>query len=180
MSGTMGPTRDLGPAIVAWGSTVIQEIFDEVRLTLTGADPGEVMEALFGSTPVDKIMTGYSACTVTIPATRIALATLATLLPGGTNTGGTGGYVGIKPKNVVGVSMYDNGLPLFIKPIVAGVAAANGKWMRLEHTYPVPNFDVVFNTRDQRAYGLTFHALPDATTGLLWSAGTVLTADTYS
>ena len=179
MAGTMGPTRDLGPAIVDWGGTTISEIFEEVRLTLTGADPGEVKEALYGATPVDHIMLGYSACTITVPATRIALATLATLLPGGTNSGGTTGFVGIKPLYSVGVSMYDNGLPLLVKPIVAGVAAANGKWMRLERTYPVPNFDVVFNLGDQRVYGLTFHAHPDATTNLLWSAGKVNAGTTY-
>lgn len=175
--GTMGPTRDLGPAIVAWGATVISEIFEEVRLTLTGADPGEVKEAIYGDTPVDRIMLGYSACNVTVPATRIAFATLATLLPGGCTSGATG--VVIKPGLSVGLSMYDNGRPLFIKPIIGGVAAANGRWMRLERTYPVPNFDVVFNLRDQRVYGLTFHAHPDATSKVLWAAGMVNAATSY-
>jgi hypothetical protein len=176
----MGPTRDLGPATVTWGATVISEIFEEVRLTLTGADPGEVKEAIYGNTPVDHIMMGYSACSLTVPATRIALATLATLLPGGTNSGGASGYVGVLPGDTVGVSMYDNGLPLFVKPIVAGVAASNGNWMRLERTYPVANFDVVFNLGDQRVYGLTFHAHPDETSKLLWSAGTVATGASYA
>lgn len=177
--GTMGPTRDLGPAIVAWSTTQIDEIFDEVRLTLTGADPGEVFEALHGATPVDHIVLGYSACTLTVPATRIALATLAKLLPGGTNSGGASGYVGVKPLYSVGVSMYDNGLPLFVKPIIAGVAAANGKWMRIERAYPVPNFDVVFNLRDQRVYGITFYGHPTGTSELIWSAGKVATGTSY-
>ncbi len=123
--GTMGPTRDIGPAIITWGATTISEIFEEVRLTLTGADPAEVFEALHGATPVDSILTGYSACQITIPATRIALATLADLLPGGTCSGATG--VVVKPLYSVGLSMYDNGLPLIIKPIIAGLAATNGK-----------------------------------------------------
>lgn len=178
MAGTMGPTRDLGPAIVVWGATTISEIFEEVRLTLKGTDPAEVFEAIFGSTPVDSVVTGYSECSVTVPATRIALATLATLLPGGTNSGGAGGGVKLKPQNVVGLSMYEHGLPLFVKPIVAGVAQVNGHWMRLEKAYPTPNFDVVFDLRTQRVYGLTFKAHPDATTGVLWTAGKVNTSAT--
>ena len=177
--GTMGPTRDLGPAVVVWGAATINEIFDEVRLTLTGADPGEVFEALYGATPVDSIVLGYSACSVTVPATRIALATLAQILPGGTNSGGASGFVGIKPLYSVGLSMYDNGVPLLVKPVVAGVACANGHWMRLERTYPIPNFDVVFNLRDQRVYGITFKAHPTATSELLWSAGKVATGTSY-
>ncbi len=177
--GTMGPTRDLGPAIADWGVTVISEIFEEVRLTLNSADAGEVFEAITGGTPVDTIVSGYSECSVIIPATRIALATLNTLLPGGTNSGGATGLVGIDPTIVTGISMYDTGSPLFIKPIIAGIAAVNGTWMRLEHTYPQPAFDVVFNLRDQRVYGLRFKAHPDATSKLLWSAGKVSIGTSY-
>ncbi len=177
--GTMGPTRDLGPAIVDWGTDTISEIFEEVRLTLNSADAGEVFEAITGGTPVDTIVSGYSECSVTVPATRIALATLALLLPGGTNSGGATGNVGINPSIVTGMSMYDSGLPLIIKPIIAGIAAANGTWMRLEHTYPQPNFDTVFNLRDQRVYGLTFKAHPDATSKILWSAGKVSIGYSY-
>lgn len=176
-----GPTRDLGPAIAVWGATEIQEIFDEMRWTLTGED-AKVFEMLYGATPVDDIFLGYSACEITIPATRIALATLATILPGGTNSGGASGAVQVKAAGVgaeVGRSMYENGLPLFVKPIVDGVAVANGKWLRLEHTYPVPNFDVTFNLRDQRVYGLTFKACPDATTKQLFSVGSVATGAAY-
>ena len=175
----LGPLRDLGPAIVDWGDTTIQEIFDEVRWTLTG-ETAKVFEMLYGATAVDNIFLGYSECSVVIPATRSTLAVLATLLPGGTNPNNE--YVGVKAAGTgapVGVSMYDNGLPLFVKPIVAGVAASNGKWLRLEHTYPVPNFDVVFNLRDQRVYGLVFESCPDATSKLLWSAGEVATGTSY-
>ncbi len=175
----LGPLRDLGPAIAVWGATSIDEIFDEIRHTLVG-ESEKVFEMLYGATAVDNIFLGYSACSVVIPATRIALATLATLIPGGTNPNSE--YVGIKAAGTgaaVGVSMYDEGLPLFIKPIVAGVAAVNGKWLRLEHTYPVPNFDVVFNLRDQRTYGLVFEGCPDATSKLLWSAGEVNTSASY-
>ncbi len=176
-----GPTRDLGPAIIAWGPTVIQETFDEIRWKTEGVS-AEVFEAVFGATPVDSVFMGYSSCEITVPATRILLATLATILPGGTNSGGATGNVAVKVGGTgspVGLSMFENGLPLFIKPIVSGVAAANGKWLRLERTYPVPNFDVAFNLRDQRTYGLTFKACPDSTSKLLWSAGKVLESTSY-
>ena len=182
--GTMGPTRDLGPAIVDWGSTTVSEIFEEVRLTLNSAEAGKVYEAISGGTPVDSIVSGISECSVTVPATRIALATFATLLAdAGTNPiieGSVAMSVGINPSVVTGVSMYDNGLPLFIKPIVAGIAAVNGTWMRLERTYPMCNFDVVFNLRDQRTFGLTFIAHPDAALNILWSAGKVHGVTSYA
>ena len=177
----LGPTHDLGPAIVDWGATNIEEMFDEVRWTLVG-ESADVFEMLYGATPVDGVFLGYSQCSIIIPATRIALATLATLLPGGTNSGGATGFVGVKAAGAgaaVGVSMYDDGLPLFVKAISAGVAVSNGKWLRLEHTYPVPNFDVIFNLRDQRVYGLTFKACPDATSKYLWQMGTVATGTSY-
>jgi len=172
-----GPTRDLGPAIAVWGATSIDETFDDIRWTCTGED-AEVFEAVFGATPVDTIHLGYSACSVTVPATRITLTALATLLPGGTYPNSE--YVGVKPGLSVGTSQYENGLPLFIKPIVDGVAVDNGRWLRLERTYPVANFDVGFNLRDQRVYGLTFKAHPDETSALLWSAGEVATAASYT
>lgn len=182
--GTMGPTRDLGPAIVEWGATGIAEIFEEVRLTLNSAEAGKVYEAITGGTPVDSIVSGFSECLITIPATRIAQATFATLLAdAGTNpvTTVAAKCVGISVAALTGVSMYDSGLPLFVKPIVAGIAAVNGTWMRLERTYPTINFDVVFNLRDQRVYGFTFTAHPDRSKGdLLWSAGTVWTETSYA
>ena len=178
----LGPTRDLGPAIVVWGATTVAEIFDEIRWKCEGAN-AEVFEMLYGATPVDTIFLGYSSCEITVPATRIALATLAVLLPGGTHSGtAPSGAVEVKVAGTgaeVGRSMYDQGLPLFVKPIVDGVAMGNTKWLRLEHTYPTPNFDVVFNLRDQRVYGLTFKAHPDTTSKQLWSVGEVATGATY-
>ncbi|MDD4984334.1 MAG: hypothetical protein PHQ43_00895 [Dehalococcoidales bacterium] len=174
----LGPTRDLGPAVVAWGGTALSHIYEEVRLTLTGMS-AEVFEALYGGTPVDTVHLGYSACEVSVPLTRETLANLATVMPGGTNSGGASGFVGVKPHLSVGLSMYDNGLPLFIKPVVAGVACDNGHWLRLERTYPEVNFDIAFNLRDQRVYALRFKAHPDATNNLLWSAGKVAEGTSY-
>lgn len=176
--GTMGPTRDLGPAIVAWGGDTISEIFEEVRLTLNSADAGEVFECIHGATPVDSIVSGYSECSVSVPATRSTYALLATILPGGSASGNSG--VAVLPSGIVGLSMYDNGLPLFVKPIVAGVAADNGTWMRLERTYPQANWDVEFNLTGQRVYAFTFKAHPDASGKKLWSAGKVNESTSYT
>jgi len=175
--GTMGVTRDLGPAIVAWGSTTIAEIWEEVRFTLNSAEAGQVFEAIHGATPVDSIVSGYSDCEVSVPATRASFSVMAEILPGGSASGSSG--VACLSTGEVGLSMYDDGLPLFVKPIIKGVAASNGTWLRLEHTYPQVNFDVVFNLRDQRAYGFTFKAHPDATSGKLWSAGKVDVGTSY-
>lgn len=174
--GTQGAVGDLGPAIAVWGSDTIEEIFEEVRLTLTGADPVEVFECLHGATPVDGIVAGYSACSVLIPATRTTLSVLGTILPGGSVSGS--GVV-LDVTKIVGKSMYDNGLPLFIKPIVDGIAAGNGKWMRLEHTYPVARWDVEFSLKGQRVFAMEFRAYPDATSKYLWSAGFVNESPSY-
>jgi len=179
MAGNMGFTRDIGPAVIQWGTTEIAEIFEEVRLTLNAEDPAAVTEALRGATPVDHVLMGYSECSVTVPATRILRATLATILPGGSSSGGTSGLVRIKPHLTVGLSMYDGSQPLFIRPIVNGVAetigTSSGHCMRIEHAYPVPKFDIAFNLKDQRTYAMVFYGHPDATTGILWSAGKVST-----
>jgi len=166
-----------------WGADSIDEIFEEVRWTLVG-DAAAVKEALYGSTPVDHVFLGYSECKVIIPATRLTLALFATLTPGGTNSGGASGAVEIKAAGtggMVGLSEYDNGLPLFVKPIVDGIAVANGKWLRLERTYPCPNFDVTFAATEgsQRVYGIEFKAHPDDTSKQLYSAGTVATGASY-
>lgn len=176
----IGPVRDLGPAIVEWGSDALSEIFGDVRWTLVG-ERRQVFEALYGATPVDQVFLGYSECKIIVPATRMLLALLNTLLPGGTIDASSTVVSAVMAGTgaAVGRSMYENGLPLFVKPIVDGVAAANGKWLRLERTYPVPNYDVVFNLEDQRVYGIEFDACPDATSKKLWEAGDVNEATSY-
>ncbi len=171
--GASGPTQDLGPAEVTWGSDELA-VFDEVRWTLTGQS-AEVLENAFGATPVDTIFLGYSACEVTVPATRLTLAKLQAVLPGGSISGS--GLVRANVDIITGISCYDNGLPLFIRPYVDGVASTT-KALRLERTYPTPNFDVVFNLTDQRVYGLTFKAHPNSD-GVLWQIGTVPTSASY-
>jgi hypothetical protein len=171
--GASGPTQDLGPAKVTWGTTNF-EVYNEVRWTLTGQN-AEVFENIYGATPVDTIFLGYSACEVVVPATRLTLAKLNTLLPGGSNSGGASGIVRVNAGIAVGISMYDNGHPLLIQPLENGVASTT-KALRLERTYPTPNYDVVFDLSTQRVYGLTFKAHPNSD-GVLWQVGAVSTSD---
>jgi len=68
--------------------------------------------------------------------------------------------------------MYDNGLPLLIKPVSAGrpwPMSLVATRTYISHT----NFDVVFDLATQRVYGVTFKAHPDATSKRLWSVGRV-------
>jgi len=173
--GVAGPTQDIGPALVSWIVTTAQELeaYDEVKWTLTGQN-AEVFENIYGATPVDTIFLGYSACEVTIPATRITLAKLQKVLPGGSMPGS--GLVRVNADIAVGISMYDKGHPLIIQPLVNGVASTT-KALRLERAYPTPNFDVVFDLGTQRVYGLTFKAHPDATSGVTFQIGAVSTDD---
>lgn len=167
----MGPARDLGPCTITWGSTDLGSFWEEVRFKFeeTFAD---VFESLFGTTPVDSVITGAGACEVTVPFTRMTLANLTLAMPGGSNSGAATGNVTVSAK-MVGANMYTSSLPLFLKPVSSGAAAANGTWLRVEHAYPVPSTEIVYNNKDQRVYNVTFRGFPDATTKKTWSIGKV-------
>lgn len=169
----LGPSRDLGPCIVEWGTTDLGAYWEELRVRFeVGA--ADVFEALFGTMPVDSVITGVSAMEVTAPFTRITLANLASIIPGGSESGSSGVVV----YDNVGASLYDLAKPLFIKPVVNGVAAANGNWLKIEKTYPIPNYDLAYNLKDQRVYPTTFKCFPHATTRKVWSIGKVNTTTT--
>ncbi len=165
----LGPARDLGPCILAWGAATLGPFWEEVRFKFEETY-AEVFESAFGTTPVDAVFTGSGACELTVPFTRINLAQLTVLIRGASNSGTSGTDV---QALALGDAMYTNSLPLFVKPIVAGVAAANGSWLRIEHAYPIPSLEVVYNNRDQRVYNTVFKGFPDATTRKLWSVGLV-------
>lgn len=173
---SMGPARDLGPCILAWGPTTLGSFWDEVRFKFE-EQFAEVFEATFGATPVDAVFIGAGACELTVPFTRITIAQLTSLVTGGSSSG-TSGTGTVVRANAVGTAMYSSSLPLFVKPIVAGVAAGNGSWLRIYHAYPVVNFDLAYNNKDQRVYGVTFRSFPDPTTRNVWSVGKVLESAT--
>ena len=170
---TLGPARDLGPCIIEWGSTNLGPYWEDVRVRyeLSSAD---VFESLFGKMPVDKVTTGITVMEVTVPFTRITLSNLASIIPGGSLSGSSATVI----KDSVGTSLYDISLPLFVKPVVNGTAVDNGQWLRVEKTYPMPNYDLAYNLNDQRVYPTTFVCFPHATSRKVWSVGTVATGTT--
>lgn len=173
----LGPARDLGPCILAWGADTLGSFWEEVRFKFEEAF-AEVFEAAFGTSAVDAVFVGSGPCELTVPFTRITLAQLLALTLGGSQSGtAPSGNITVYDKNL-GTAMYDLSKPLFVKPIVAGVAAANGSWLRLEHAYPVPLYDIVYNNKDQRVYNVLFKCFPDATTRKRWSVGKVNSAST--
>ena len=165
----MGVIRDLGPCQIDWGATNLGAIFGDVKFSYSDQS-ADVFEAAYGNTPVDSVFTGAGLVEVVVPFTRMSLANLLLVIPGGCLSGTSGVFV---KTNSVGMTMYDLSKPLFIKPVVAGVASANGNWLRLEHAYPMPEFDITFNNSDQRVYNVRFKGFPDATTRKSWSVGKV-------
>lgn len=166
----MGPIRDLGPCLVAWGATDLGAIFGDVKFAYSD-QAVDIFEAAFGQTPVDSVFVGAGLVEVVVPFTRSTLANLLLLIPGSSSSGaGSGLKVNA---NSVGKTMYDLSKPLFVKPVVNGVAVANGSWLRLEHAYPMPEFDITFNNADQRVYNVRFKGFPDATSRKSWSIGKV-------
>jgi hypothetical protein len=181
----MGPARDLGPCILQWGEDTLGPFWEEVRFKFEETF-AEVFESAFGTTPVDAVFTGSGACELTVPFTRITLAQLIALTQGASGSGGgspqTSGNMTVDAR-AQGTAMYDSSKPLFVKPIVAGVAesfvaGSNGTWLRLEHAYPVPSYELVYNNKDQRVYNVVFKCFPDATTRKQWSIGKVNAATT--
>lgn len=168
----IGPARDLGPCELAWGPDTLGPFWEEVKFKFEETFV-EVFEAAFGVTAVDAVFTGSGPCELTVPFTRITLAQLIALTQGGSQSGvAPSGNMTVDAR-AVGTAMYDGSKPLFVKPIVAGVAAANGAWLRLEHAYPVPTYEITYNNKDQRVYLVTFKCFPDATTRKQWSVGKV-------
>jgi hypothetical protein len=171
---SMGPARDLGPCILAWGADTLGPYWEEVRFKFD-VRYAEVFESTFGAHAVDAVFTGVGECELTVPFTRVTLAQLTALIAGASTSGSSGVVV---KDNMIGTTMYDLSKPLFVKPIVAGVAVANGSWLRIDHAYPIPSFDIAYNNKDQRVYNVMFKAFPDATTRKTWGVGKVPTGTT--
>ena len=174
----MGPARDLGPCQVEWGSTNLGVYYEGVEFKFEEGFT-DVFESKFGQMPVDSVLIGPGACELTVPFTRLTLANLAKILPGGSESGSSGVVV---YGDMVGASMYNLSLPLFVKPLLgtitpakhgSSIVAANGSWLKIEKAYPIPNFALAFDTKNQRVYNVTFKCFPNAANNKIWSIGKV-------
>ncbi|GAG86973.1 unnamed protein product, partial [marine sediment metagenome] len=118
----MGPVRDLGPCQVWYNSANIGDVFGTVSFRYSQED-ADVFEATYGNTPVDAIVVGSGPTEVTVPFTRLNLADLATVLPGGSRSSGgaTSGNVELLAGDEIGASEYDNAAELILKPIISGI-----------------------------------------------------------
>ena len=166
----LGPLGDLGPVAVSFNNVDLGTYHETAnfRYSETSVD---VKEASNGQAAVDAVLTGSGPCEVDIPFTRQTYAQLLAVLPGGSASGGASG--GIKVKNrLVGTSMYDNSHQLILKRIVNGVADTDtSNWLTIPHAYPIPHFDVPFDSAAQRTFLVTFKGFPDATTKMTWYTG---------
>ena len=168
----MGPLRDLGPCQVWYGDTPanIGNVFGTVTMRFTQED-ADVFEAAYGRTPVDSVCMGSGPTEVTVPFTRLGLADLAAILPGGSNTSASGN-VNLTANAKVGTSQYDNAAELILKPIVDGSVSAELYWLHIPKAYPRADYEITYDTETgQRIFNTVFKGFPDASTGITWRIG---------
>lgn len=162
--GVMGPTRDLGPCQVLFGTTDLGSTFGGVKFRYSEEDT-PVMEDQEGTASVDDIITGYK-CEIEVPLTRMALASLNSVLAGcsGSGTEVASGYITVRAS--VGTSRYDRAQKLTLKPIVGGVASTDSdEWLIVWKSSPRPDFELAYDATGQRIYKLMFKGFADTTAG---------------
>lgn len=153
--------QDLGPCRVELNGVDLGETEGSVVFRYQ-EDSKQVNTDQKGLTPVDKIKVGASICEVDVPLTRTSHAILATVVGGSTYTGSK-----VRVGGHVGVSMYDNALPLVLKPIINNVASVVN-WLKLFKAYPMIQSETVFGKDGQRVWKITFHGFEDVDTGFSW------------
>jgi len=164
-----GPLRDKGPCEVNYDGSSLGPYFESAAIRTT-SESSDVFESVQGKTPVDSIMCGYGSTTVTVPFTRISLANLAIIIPGGSTSGS--GVTAI-PYTEVGRSEYDNSKVLILKPIVDGVADTDtSTWWYADHAYPNVDMEIVYDNEGQRVFNVVFKCFPDATSGMVYRSST--------
>lgn len=158
--------RDLGPCEILFNSVSLGKTKGGVKFRYT-EESKPVNEDQAGVSNVDEISAGYSACEVEVPLSRSSLTTLSTVLKGATLQGNK-----LSVYNHVGESMYDNAAQLTIKPIVNGVASTSeADWLIIPKAAPKSDFEIIFDSDNQRIYKTLFKGFPDASTRLVWYMG---------
>jgi len=171
----MGVGRDLGPCKIYYGSTVsgateVGKSEGDVKWNYAQL-VADVRENANGRTPVDGVMVGSEKVIVNVPLTRLTMAQLASVVKGGSNSGGESGGVKVL-NNKVGTPHYANSQILVLKPVVDGTDdTTDANFMIFLHAYPMANFEPVYNTEGQRIYMVDFHCYPDESTKEVWRMG---------
>lgn len=159
---------DLGPCEVTFNSVSLGKTKGGVKFRYT-EETKPVNEDQAGVSNVDEISVGYSACEVEIPLSRSSLTTLSTVLKGATLQGSK-----LSVYNQVGESMYDNAALLVLKQIINGAATTDAtKWLNIPKAAPKADFEVSFDSDNQRVYKTLFKGFPDASSKLVWFIGSV-------
>lgn len=165
--GVQGPTKDLGPCRVIFDGTDLGETFGDVLLRYT-TEESPVHEDRQGTTPVDLITTGQ-AVEVEVPLTRLQIANLAKVIPGGSGSGTSGSKMTVI--NVIGESLADRSAELILKPIVNGVASTdNTEWAHVYKAAPRADMEIAYSVQNQRVYKTMFTGFFDDT-NKLWGIG---------
>lgn len=151
---TMGPLRDLGPAIVLWNAVDLGRSKGGITFRYTEED-APVFEDQLGTSSVDDIQVG-NHCEVGVPLSRMALSSLTALLAGASGSGTSGATMTVKA--VIGESRYDRAQELILKPILLNGLAdpTTSRWLHIFKASPKADFELPYNNADQRAYNFLF------------------------
>jgi len=171
----LGPVRDIGTCEVYYNGAKIGQYFGPLMFRYSQED-ADVFESRYGNTPVDSVVVGSGPCEITVPFTRLSLADLATVLPGGSRSahGSTSGNVEVVARDQIGRSEYDNAAELILKPYVDGVVNATNDddwWLHIRKAYPRADYEITYDTSSQRIFNTIFKGFPDQITGVTWHIG---------
>lgn len=163
MSGVLGPTRDLGPAIIVWGGTDLGATMGGVTFRFQEEDK-PVVEDQEGTASVDDINVGYR-CEAEVPLTRMALTTLNALIAGASGSGTSTN--GMTVKQTVGISRLERAQELILKPVLKNGQADpdTKKWLHIYKASPQFMGEMKYDNDSQRTYKFMFKGYVDRTTG---------------
>lgn len=177
MATQMAPFGDLGPCEVWWNSSKVATVGEDGVNFHSVVESEDVKEAEHGNLPVDTVLTGFGNVSLDVPFTRIGYSDLASLMPGGTYSAGLSGETLIKVYSAfTGTSLYDSAAETIVKRIVASTTDTDtNRWLHFPKSYPIPDFDILYNATGQRIYMVHFKVFPDASnSNLTWHVGPIV------
>lgn len=159
----MLPFGDKGPVELTWaygesGELIITPYFGKISLKMTdGTSPVE--EEAQGDAPVDAVFTGTKT-ELEVPMARSTLDQLAAMLHG-TLAGDV-----LTLFNKSGCPMYENAMPILIKPMCDNAPDPDhATWILIYKAYPYRAFDLGFDRDSQRVVMVKFMIFPSQESG---------------